>query len=79
MIDVGTGLEVEELRCIDEAFAKICNMINDLSLEVKVQAAKVLVSSPILPPITESNPNTLSLNGVRIFFFRQGQNELCKQ
>jgi hypothetical protein len=43
MIDVGTGMEVEELRFIDEAFAKICNMINDLSLEVKVQAAKVLV------------------------------------
>lgn len=44
MVDVGTGLEVEELRLIDEAFGKICNMINDLSLEVKVQAAKILVS-----------------------------------
>lgn len=43
MIDVGTGLEVEELRFIDEAFAKICNMISDLSLEVKVQAAKLMV------------------------------------
>jgi hypothetical protein len=44
MVDVGTDLEVEELRLIDEVFGKICNMINDLSLEVKVQAAKLLVS-----------------------------------
>ena len=44
MIDIGTGLDVEELRFIDEAFGKICNMISDLSLEVKVQAAKYLVS-----------------------------------
>ena len=42
MVDIGNGLEVEELRFIDEAFGKICNMINDLSLEVKVQAAKLL-------------------------------------
>jgi hypothetical protein len=43
MIDIGTGMEVEELRFVDEAFGKICNMVSDLSLEVKVQAAKYLV------------------------------------
>jgi hypothetical protein len=43
MVDVGSDLEVEELRLIDEVFGKICNMINDLSLEVKVQAVKLLV------------------------------------
>lgn len=44
MIDIGNGLmlEVEELRLIDEVFARICNMINDLSLEVKVNAARLL-------------------------------------
>ena len=44
MVDIGTDLEVEELRLIDEVFGKICNMINDLSLEVKVQATKLLVT-----------------------------------
>ena len=43
MVDIGYDLEVEELRLIDEVFGKICNMINDLSLEVKVQATKLLV------------------------------------
>ena len=33
----------EDLRLIDDAFAKICNMVNDISVKVKVQAANVLV------------------------------------
>ena len=48
MVDIGSDLEVEELRLVDEAFGKICNMINDLSLEVKVQAAKSLVNFQII-------------------------------
>ena len=43
MIDISVGLEVEELRLVDEVFMKVCNMINDLSLEVKVKAANLLV------------------------------------
>ena len=43
MIDISVGPEAEELRLVDEVFMKVCNMINDYSLEVKVKAANLLV------------------------------------
>ncbi|XP_041355136.1 integrator complex subunit 4-like [Gigantopelta aegis] len=40
----------EDLRLIDDAFAKICNMVNDISVKVKVQAANVLGSLHLVSP-----------------------------
>jgi hypothetical protein len=34
----------EQMRLVDDAFCKICNMINDLSVEVKLNASQLLVS-----------------------------------
>jgi len=33
----------DQIRLADDAFAKICSMMNDPSLNVRVQAAKLLV------------------------------------
>lgn len=35
----------EEIRLVDDAFGKICHMVSDGSWVVRVQAAKLLVSS----------------------------------
>ena len=34
----------DERRCVDDAFVRICQMINDLSMKVRVQAAGLLGS-----------------------------------
>ena len=36
-----------ELRLIDDAFVKICDMVNDCSVSVRTEAAKFLVRSKI--------------------------------
>jgi integrator complex subunit 4 len=38
----------EILRLVDDGFSKICNMVNDVSVKVRAEAAALLVSeSPI--------------------------------
>ena len=43
MITVDRSQDDEQLRLIDDAFAKISNMINDISIEVRVIATNLLV------------------------------------
>ena len=40
----------EEIRLIDDAFGKICNMVNDSCMRVRAEAAGLLVSTLTLPP-----------------------------
>ena len=40
LVCVGKG--DEQIRLVDDAFAKICSMMNDLSIRVRVQAASIL-------------------------------------
>lgn len=38
----------QEVRLIDDAFAKICNSVNDLSMHVRQHAAKLLGSMKLV-------------------------------
>ncbi|KAG8251770.1 Integrator complex subunit 4 [Homalodisca vitripennis] len=40
----------EELRLVDDAFGKICNAVNDLSMRVRTQAAQLLGSLTLVSP-----------------------------
>ncbi|XP_049803533.1 integrator complex subunit 4 [Schistocerca nitens] len=40
----------EEIRLVDDAFGKICHMINDLSMRVRTQAARLLGSMTSISP-----------------------------
>jgi hypothetical protein len=42
---VATNEEEDQLRLIDDVFAKLCLMINDISVEVKVCANSSMVNS----------------------------------
>ena len=44
MIDVTNNQEDDKIRLADDVFSKICFMINDISLEVKVCAGSLLVT-----------------------------------
>jgi hypothetical protein len=44
MITVSNDHEDDKIRLADDVFSKICFMINDISLEVKVCAASLLVT-----------------------------------
>ena len=34
----------ERLQLVDDGFSKICNMVNDVSMKVRAEAASLLVS-----------------------------------
>ena len=40
----------EQRRCIDDAFVKICQMVNDFSMKVRVEAAGLLGSLHLVGP-----------------------------
>lgn len=48
MMAVGDQIDDEKVRLADDAFSKICIMINDISLDVKVCASNLLVSDVCL-------------------------------
>lgn len=47
MITVGDQIDDEKVRLADDVFSKICIMINDISLDVKVCASNLLVTQVI--------------------------------
>jgi hypothetical protein len=44
MVSISNNQNEEKIRLADDVFSKICFMINDISLEVKVCAANLLVN-----------------------------------
>lgn len=48
MIASATG---DERRCVDDAFVRICQMVTDLSMKVRVQAAGLLGSLHLVSQI----------------------------
>lgn len=45
MVTVGDQIDDEKVRLADDVFSKICIMINDISLDVKVCAGNLIVSN----------------------------------
>lgn len=43
MVTVGDQIDDEKVRLADDVFSKICIMINDISLDVKVCAGNLIV------------------------------------
>jgi hypothetical protein len=57
MVTLSDQMDDEKIRLADDAFSKICYMINDISLEVKVCASSLLVSgkNEVMCEITTKN------------------------
>lgn len=67
---------LEMSRLIDNAFARICHAINDLSMKVRAQSATLLVGSHFFGlnwNFYLCFGNVRNLN----FFFRSGINDKC--
>ena len=43
MVSLSKSADDEKIRLVDDAFSKVCLMINDISIEVKVCASNLLV------------------------------------
>ena len=58
MVTIGDQIDDEKVRLADDVFSKICIMINDISLDVRVCASNLIVRDP---PTTTKNKINNSL------------------
>lgn len=65
LVCVGKG--DEQIRLVDDAFAKICSMMNDLSIRVRVQAASILGNfTDVAPDFLEQTLDKKLMSNLRV-------------
>ena len=57
----------EQIRLVDDAFAKLCSMMNDLSIRVRVQAASLLGNfTDVAPDFLEQTLDKKLMSNLRV-------------